>query len=80
MSMENLSLRPNAVWKGLKAAAATPQQAEETRKRVEEQGIVKWEEDGATKRCRICQYVLLTFLQSLFAQAGTLSDRIQSII
>lgn len=54
-SVQNMSLRPNAMWKGLKAAAATPQQAEESRKRLEEQGIVKWEEDGAAKRCRICQ-------------------------
>lgn len=46
------SLKPKEVWRGLKAAAGPG--PEESRKRAEEQRIVKWEEDAEVRRCRIC--------------------------
>jgi hypothetical protein len=57
MSMDGAldALRPNSMWKGIKSAAAAPGAAEESRKRAEEQSIVKWEDDKEAKRCRICQ-------------------------
>ncbi|WVW78231.1 hypothetical protein I302_100184 [Kwoniella bestiolae CBS 10118] len=47
------ALKPRDVWKGFKSGPGPG--GEEGRKRAAEQAIVKWEDDGEVKKCRICQ-------------------------
>ncbi|WVR04794.1 hypothetical protein IAU60_001806 [Kwoniella sp. DSM 27419] len=48
------ALKPREVWKGLKGPTSG-HGGEDGRKRTAEQAIVKWEDDGEVKKCRICQ-------------------------
>ncbi|WRT64590.1 uncharacterized protein IL334_001522 [Kwoniella shivajii] len=47
------AFKPKEVWKGFKNGPGPG--GEEGKKRAAEQAIVKWEDDGEVKKCRICQ-------------------------
>jgi hypothetical protein len=49
-------ITPKDVWRGLRSVSGVGvDQVAEEKKREAEMGIVKWEDDGEVKRCRICQ-------------------------
>lgn len=50
------NIKAKDVWRGLRSVSGVGVDAVEVEKKKDlERGIVKWEEDGDVKRCRICQ-------------------------
>lgn len=81
LSMDALSsqldnVKPRDVWRGIRNVSGVGvEQVEAEKKREQEMGIVKWEEDKDVKRCRICQYVS----SSAFDEGGNFTMDLNSI-
>lgn len=56
MTMPGEGIKPKDLWRGLRSVSGVGvDQVAEEKKREAEMGIVKWEDDGEVRRCRICQ-------------------------